>query len=208
MATINAAKCKLCRREGVKLFLKGIRCETAKCGVSKRNYPPGERHWRRGKPSEYGQQLREKQKVRRMYGVMERTFHNYYVKAAKTKANTGVALLMSLERRLDNVLYRSCIAASRRQARMLIGHKHVTVNGARVNRAGFQVSQGDEVALEGDKALAIARGNAAEVGKARNVPNWLAVDAEKAKVSVREQPQREDIPEAIQEQLIVELYGR
>ena len=179
MATISGPKCKLCRREGVKLFLKGVRCETAKCAVAKRNYPPGERRWRRRKPSEYGMQLREKQKVRRMYGVMEKAFHNYYVKAGRTQENTGVALLMFLERRLDNVLYRCCIAASRRQARMLIGHKHVTVNGKRVDRTGYMVSAGDEVVVVGDKGLAIARLNAGEAAKVRNVPAWLETDAEK-----------------------------
>lgn len=208
MATISGPKCKLCRREGVKLFLKGIRCETAKCAVSKRNYPPGERRWRRRKASEYGVQLREKQKVRRMYGIMERPFHNYYVKASQTKENTGVAMLMFLERRLDNVLYRSCIAASRRQARTLIGHKHVRVNGKRVDRVGYSVSPGDEVALSGENVLTLARTNAGEVGKARSTPEWLDVELEKAKVVVKQMPNREDIPEAIQEQLIVELYGR
>jgi len=208
MATIKGPKCKICRREGMKLYLKGIRCETAKCGVSKRNYPPGERRWRRGKPSEYGLQLREKQKVRRMYGLMERPFHNYYVEAARTKENTGVAMLILLERRLDNVLYRSTLAASRRQARMLIGHKHVTVNGRRVDRPGYAVSPDDKVALVGEKALLVARTNAGEVGKARSVPDWLEVDMEKGVVTVKRTPDREDIPEAIQEQLIVELYGR
>ena len=208
MATITGPKCKLCRREGVKLFLKGIRCETAKCAVSKRNYPPGERRWRRGKPSEYGLQLREKQKVKRMYGVMERPFRNYYVKAARTKENTGVALLLFLERRLDNVLYRACVAASRRQGRMLIGHKHVTVNGQRVDRAGYLVCQGDEIALSGEKPAGVARVNAGEVAKAREVPAWLEVQGEQSKVTVQRLPNREDVPEAIQEQMIVEFYGR
>ncbi len=208
MATINGPKCKLCRREGMKLFLKGIRCETAKCGVSKRNYPPGERRWRRGKPSEYGLQLREKQKVRRMYGLMERPFRSYYLRASRTKENTGVAMLLLLERRLDNVLYRACVAASRRQARMLIGHKHVMVNGKRVDRTGFTLSTGDEVTIVGDKALSLARTNAGEVGKARNVPEWLEVELEKGRIVVKQMPNREDIPETIQEQLIVELYGR
>lgn len=208
MATISAAKCKLCRREGVKLFLKGMRCETAKCAVSKRNFPPGEKRWRRGKPSDYGIQLREKQKVRRMYGVLERTFRIYYEKASRTKENTGVALLLLLERRLDNVLYRACLAASRRQARMFIAHKHVTVAGKRLDKAGYLVSAGDLIALEGDNILAIVRGNAGEVGKARTVPNWLEVEPEKGRVTVRELPNREDIPEPIQQQLIVELYGR
>jgi small subunit ribosomal protein S4 len=208
MATTTTAKCKLCRREGVKLFLKGIRCETGKCAVSKRNFPPGERRWRRGKPSEYGQQLREKQKVKRMYGIMERPFRNYYAKAARTKENTGVALLLFLERRLDNVLYRACIAASRRQARMLIGHKHVTVNGKRVDRAGLLVSAGDQIAVEGDKGLGVARINAGEVAKARVIPAWLEAESDKGKVTVKQLPNREDIPETIQEQMIVEFYGR
>ena len=207
MATITEPKCKLCRREGVKLFLKGLRCETAKCGVSKRNYPPGERHWRRGKPSEYGTQLREKQKVRRMYGILERTFHAYYVKATKTKGATGVALLLRLEGRLDNVLYRACFSASRRQARTTIGHKHVTVNGKRVNRPGYQVSVGDVIAVD-QTALPLARTNTGEVGKARSVPPWLVVDPEAGKITVQENPKREDIPEQISEQLIVELYGK
>ncbi len=207
MATITEPKCKLCRREGVKLFLKGVRCETAKCGVSKRNYPPGERHWRRGKPSEYGAQLREKQKVRRMYGVLERTFKNYYAKATKTKGATGVALLIRLETRIDNVLYRACFGASRRQARMLVGHKHVAVNGKRVNRAGYQVSAGDVITVE-EGSLVIVRTNAAEVAKARTIPAWLEVEPEAGKITVAQMPRREDIPEAIQEQLIVELYGK
>lgn len=208
MATISGPKCKLCRREGVKLFLKGIRCETAKCAVSKRNYPPGERHWRRGKPSEYGIQLREKQKVRKMYGVLERTFHNYYEKASMVKEATGTALLLQLERRLDNVLYRSCVAASRRQARKLIGHKHVTVNGKRVTRPGFPVSAGDAIAVEGEKAVTIVKTNAGEAAKARTIPGWMDVEQEAGKISVRELPKREDITEEIQEQLIVELYGK
>lgn len=208
MATFSGPKCKLCRREGTKLFLKGVRCETAKCAVSKRNFPPGERRWRRGKRSEYGIQLREKQKVRRMYGIMERSFHNYYVKASKTKENTGVALLLFLERRLDNVLYRSCVAASRRQARMLVAHKHITVNGKRVDRVGYIVLAGDEIAVADDKAAAIARANAGEAAKVRNIPEWLGAEVDKGKVVVRQLPTRDDIPEAIQEQLIVELYGR
>ena len=207
MATITEPKCKICRREGVKLFLKGVRCETAKCGVSKRNFPPGERHWRRGKPSEYGAQMREKQKVRRMYGVLERTFHNYYEKATKVKEATGVALLLLLERRLDNALYRSCVAASRRQARQLITHKHVTVNGKRVNRTGFTVSAGDSIAVD-QQALAIVKINAGEAAKARTMPAWVEADFEAGKLTVKELPKREDITEPIQEQLIVELYGK
>jgi small subunit ribosomal protein S4 len=207
MATITQPKCKLCRREGVKLFLKGMRCETAKCGVSKRNYPPGERHWRRGKPSEYGTQLREKQKLRRMYGVMERTFHGYYEKATKTKGATGVALVLMLEKRLDNVLYRACMAASRRQARMMVTHKHVTVNDKRVDRVGYQVSAGDRIALDSE-GLKLAQVNAAEVAKARSIPAWLEVQADAGKAVVAQTPRREDIPELILEQLIVELYGK
>jgi len=207
MATITEAKCRICRRAGVKLFLKGVRCETAKCGVSKRNFPPGERHWRRGKPSEYGAQMREKQKVRNLYGVGERTFHGYYEKATKVKEATGVALLLLLERRLDSVLYRSCLAASRRQARELIAHKHVTINGSRVSRAGYTVSSGDSIALDA-KGLGLAKINAAEAAKARVIPGWLEVDPEAGKATVRELPKREDIAEPISEQLIVELYGK
>jgi len=207
MATITKSKCRLCRREGMKLYLKGMRCETAKCGVSKRNYPPGERHWRRGKPSEYGAQLREKQKVRRMYGVMERTFHAYYEKATKAKGATGVALLLMLESRLDNVLYRACFAASRRQARMLVSHKQVSLNGRRVDRAGYQVLPGDAIAVA-PGAMAVVRANAASVVKARATPAWLQVDAENGKITVALAPKREDILEPVQEQLIVELYGK
>ena len=207
MATITEPKCKICRREGVKLFLKGVRCETAKCGVSKRNFPPGERHWRRGKPSAYGAQMREKQKVRRMYGVLERAFHNYYEKATKVKEATGVAMLLLLERRIDNVLYRSCLAASRRQARQLIAHKHVTVNGKRVSRTGFTVSTGDSIAVD-QSALGVVKINAGEAAKARTIPGWLEADMETGKLTVKELPKREDITEPIQEQLIVELYGK
>jgi small subunit ribosomal protein S4 len=207
MATITEPKCKICRREGIKLFLKGVRCETAKCGVAKRNYPPGERHWRRGKPSEYGAQLREKQKLRRMYGVLERTFRTYYEKATKTKGATGAALLVRLESRLDNVLYRSCAAASRRQARSIISHKHVTVNGRRLNRAGYIAGAGDVIALDA-KLLPVMKANAGEVAKVRTIPGWLEVDVEAGKIRVLQVPKREDIPEQIQEQLIVELYGK
>jgi len=207
MATITEPKCKICRREGVKLFLKGVRCETAKCGVAKRNYPPGERHWRRGKPSAYGAQLREKQKLRRMYGIMERTFRTYYEKATKTKGATGAALLVRLESRLDNVLYRSCAAASRRQARSIVGHKHVTINGKRVNRAGYIIDAGDVIALDA-KLLPVMKANAGEVAKVRTIPGWLEVDVEAGKIRVLQVPNREDIPEPIQEQLIVELYGK
>lgn len=210
MATITGPKCRICRREGVKLFLKGVRCETAKCGVAKRNFPPGERHWRRGKPSEYGTHLREKQKVRKMYGVTERTLHGYYERATKVKEASGVAMLLNLERRLDNALYRACIAASRRQARLIITHKHITVNGARVTRPGYTVSAGDVLAVEqGDSGvLALAKQNAGEVAKARAIPSWLDVDPEAGKVVVRELPKRDDIPEQIAEQLLVEFYGR
>jgi small subunit ribosomal protein S4 len=207
MATITEPKCKLCRREGIKLFLKGMRCETAKCGVSKRNYPPGERHWRRGKPSEYGAQLREKQKVRRMYGVLERTFHLYYEKATKTKGATGVALMLMLERRLDNALYRSCFAASRRQARSFVSHKHITVNGRRIDRVGYQVKAGDVIAVDQDM-LPVVKTNQGEVARARTVSGWLQVDPDAGKMTVNMLPRREDIPEPVQEQWIVELYGK
>ncbi|HFB68572.1 MAG TPA: 30S ribosomal protein S4 [Calditrichae bacterium] len=209
MARYTGPVCKLCRREGEKLFLKGARCFSAKCAFEKRSYPPGQHGLsRRGKLSEYGIQLREKQKVKRIYGVLEKQFKNYYVKAAQQKGVTGENLLKLLESRLDNVVYRLGFAPSRKAARQMILHKHFTVNGRVVNVPSFLMRPGDVVAVrDKSKKMGIIHETLRRV-KDENLVPWLRLDKAKLEGEFLEFPNREDIPIDVQESLIVELYSK
>ncbi|MBI3601654.1 MAG: 30S ribosomal protein S4 [Candidatus Omnitrophica bacterium] len=200
--------CRLCRREGEKLFLKGARCYTHKCAVARREYAPGQHGIKKGKLSNFGIQLREKQKVKRIYGVMERQFRNYFLKASSTKGVTGTTLLQLLERRLDSVIFNLGFAKSRKDARQIVSHHHVTVNGRRVNIASFLVKSNDVVEIKTDaKTLNAIKANI-EITKERKVPGWFEVDAANCKAKIVRMPMREDVAYSVNEQLIVELYSR
>ncbi|MBI4914715.1 MAG: 30S ribosomal protein S4 [Acidobacteria bacterium] len=208
MARYTGAVCRLCRREGMKLFLKGERCFKEKCAVERRAYAPGQHGKRRNKMQPYGQQLREKQRVRRVYGVLEAQFRRYFAEASRQKGVTGENLLRLLEQRLDNVVYSLGFASSRAQARQLVLHGHVLVNGRKVSVPSFQVRVGQDVALhEGLRANTLVN-EALDTAQGRGVPPWLELDAENYRGKVISQPTREDIRLPIQEQLIVELYSR
>ncbi len=203
-----AADCRLCRREGEKLFLKGTRCYTHKCAVARREYAPGQHGLKKGKLSNFGIQLREKQKVKRIYGVMEKQFRNYFIKASSTKGVTGTILLQLLERRLDNVIFNLGFAKSRKDGRQIVSHNHVTVNGRRVNIASFLVKPNDLLEIKTDaKTLNAIKANI-EMTKERKVSGWLEVDAANCKAKVIRMPMREDVTYPVNEQLIVELYSR
>jgi small subunit ribosomal protein S4 len=208
MARYIGPVCKLCRREGMELYLKGDRCYTEKCSFKRRPRPPGQHGEQRVKFSEYGLRLREKQKVRRIYGVLERQFRKYFAEADRTKGVTGENLLALLERRLDNVVYRLGFAATRNEARQLVLHCHITVNGKRVNIPSFHVRPGAtvEVVEKSRKVLRISE--ALETVDRRGVPQWVELDKKAFKGVVRQAPNREDLTMPIQEQLIVELYSK
>jgi small subunit ribosomal protein S4 len=204
VARDRSPKCKQCRREGMKLFLKGERCLTEKCAIERRSYPPGEHG--RIKQSEYLLQLREKQKARRYYGLLEKQFRNYYTKAAKASGVTGEALLRMLETRLDNVVYRLGFAASRAQARQLVRHGHFHVNGRRVNIPSYQVRPDDMVTMApGSSAEQVIR-DATDL--TASVAAWLQADHEGLTGKVLKWPEREEIDTPVQESLIVELYSK
>ncbi len=206
MARDTSPQCKQCRREGQKLFLKGARCMTDKCGVERRSYPPGEHGRGRMRQSEYRVQLREKQKTRRYYQLLEKQFRSYYEKASRQPGVTGENLLRLLERRLDNVLVRLGFAASRRQARQLVRHGHWTVNGRRVDIPSYQVRSDDIIAIkDGTAAEPIVR-SATELTAA--VPAWLQADHDSLTAKVLRLPDRGEITTPVQEQLIVELYSK
>ncbi|MEZ4408630.1 MAG: 30S ribosomal protein S4 [Polyangiales bacterium] len=208
MARYIGPVCKLCRREGMKLFLKGDRCMTDKCAYERRPYPPGQHGQARIKFSEYGLRLREKQKLRRIYGVLERQFRGYFAEADRLKGVTGENLLALLERRLDNVVYRLGFAATRSEARQLVLHHHVTVNGKRVNVPSFLVKVGDKVAIR-EKSREIARVKDSVQGSERRAPlTWLELDKESFTGTVKTLPVREEVGLEIKEQLIVEFYSR
>ncbi|GMU82364.1 MAG: 30S ribosomal protein S4 [Phycisphaerales bacterium] len=201
--------CRMCRREGIKLMLKGIRCETAKCPMEKeyKNNPPGMHMWRRGKSSEYGVRLREKQKVKRYYGLLEKQFQRIYDQAIKGTENTGVNLLRLLERRLDNVVYKAGFAQSRRSARQAIVHGHILVNGRKVDRPSSLVHAGDKItAHRREKSQNYLK---AQIGEdPRNTQAWLQVDARKIEAIVVSLPTRDDVQIPVEEQLIVEFCSR
>ena len=206
MARDTGPQCKQCRREGQKLFLKGERCLTDKCGVERRAYPPGDHGRGRQKQSEYRVQLREKQKAKRYYGVLEKQFSHYYEKASRQTGITGENLLTLLERRFDNVLVRLGFAASRRQARQLINHGHWLVNGRRVDIASYQVRPDDVITIKPDSSAADVVRQATELTAA--VPPWLQADHDALTAKVLRLPERSEIAAPIQEQLIVELYSK
>lgn len=208
MARHTDAVCRLCRREGVKLFLKGQRCYTEKCAIDRRAYPPGQQGQARPRFSEYGVQLREKQKLKRFYGVLEAQFRNYFASANRMKGATGENLLLLLERRLDNVLYRMGLAASRAQARQWIRHRHVLVGGRPVTIPSFLVRQGAVIELKEKSRTASAVQRALAVTESHQVPAWLRVDRANCRGEVAGLPTRDDIDLSINEQLVVELYSR
>ncbi len=201
-------KCRQCRREGEKLFLKGEKCFTDKCAIERRNYPPGQHGQKQSRLSGYGVQLREKQKVRRIYGLLERQFRKNYKDASRSKAVTGEALLQILESRLDSVVHRMGFGASRTEARQIVRHNGILVNGKRVNIPSFQCSPGDvvEVAQPAKDQLRIK--GAAEAMESRGFAEWLEVDAKALKGIFKARPQRSELPSTINESLIVELYSK
>lgn len=208
MARYTKSVCRLCRRENLKLFLKGERCYTEKCAFERRGYPPGQHGQGRKKFSDYGAQLREKQKVKRLYGLLENQFRNTFEIADRKKGITGEILLSLLERRLDNTVYRLGFASSRNEARQLVRHNHFLVNQTKVNIPSYLVKPGDVIELR-EKSKKIVRILDALEGVARRgVPSWLELDREQMKGSVRALPSREDITIPIQENLIVELYSK
>ncbi len=209
MARYSGPVCRLCRREGSKLFLKGSRCLSDKCAIERRNYPPGQHGRRRGRrPSDYQVQLREKQKVKRIYGVFERQFRKYFREAAQRRGITGEDLLIGLERRLDNVVYRTGLALSRAHARQIVRHGHIQVNGGRVDIPSYQTSQGDVIAVAPGSKKNIEIKMAAENATAVERPNWLQADLDSLEGRVVQLPTRADLDIDIQEQLIVELYSK
>lgn len=208
MARYIGPVCKLCRREGMKLFLKGSRCYTDKCAFDRRPYPPGQHGQRRVKFTEYGIRLREKQKVRRIYGVVENQFRRYFAEADRVKGVTGENLLQLLERRLDTMVYRMGLARTRSEARQLVRHRHFTVNGKRVNVPSYLLKVGDVVEVrERSRAKALFTDSLEQLER-RGTPEWVEVEAESLKATVKAMPNREEITLPIQEQLIVEFYSR
>ena len=208
MARYTGPVCKLCRRERTKLFLKGARCESAKCGMERKPYPPGEHGRGRVRETQYLIQLREKQKARRIYGVLESQFRNYYKAAAKQRGITGENLLRMLETRLDNVVYRSGLAESRAQARQLVSHAHFLVNGRRVNVPSYRVKQNDVITLRERSMELIVIQHAIDTTGQRTSPEWMDVDTDRRAITITEVPNRAQIDTQVQEQLIVELYSK
>jgi len=209
MATYRDAKCRLCRREGEKLFLKGSRCFTEKCAFERRGYAPGEHgRDRRSKETNYGTQLRMKQKARRIYGILEAQFRNYFAKAESKKGVTGANLILLLERRLDNLVYRLGFAPSRTSARQLVRHRHFTVNDRLVDIPSYQVRVGDEIRVRPGSKDLVAIQSSLEGNKGRETMSWLSLDTEKLSGRLLEYPTRGNIPTKVSEQLIVELYSK
>lgn len=208
MARYTGSVCRLCRREGAKLFLKGTRCYTKKCSFERRPTPPGQHGVRRRKMGEYGIQLREKQKVRRVYGVLERQFRNYFNEAETHVGVTGEALLQSLETRLDNVVFRLGFATSRAQARQLVTHGHFAVNGTPTNVASYRMQPGDRVEVRESRRNREAFKVIRETLKGHQAPEWLSLDAAKLAGSVATLPRRDQMPLDLSEQLVVEYYSR
>lgn len=208
MARYTDSKCRQCRREGGKLFLKGEKCFTDKCPVEKRAYAPGQHGQRRGRASDYGVQLREKQKLRRIYGVLEAQFAGYYAEADRARGSTGENLLRLLECRLDNVVYRAGLGASRSEARQLVRHNSILVNGRRLNIPSYQVRPNDviEVANPAKEQLRIKA--ALEAAEQRGFPEWIEVDVKGMKATFKARPERGDLPSEINEQLVVALYSK
>ncbi len=208
MARYRGAVCRLCRREGDKLFLKGERCYTGKCAMDRRPFAPGQHGRRRSKVSEYGLQLREKQKAKRIYGVLETQFFNYYIEAERRNGIAGDNLLIILETRLDNVVYRAGLGRSRTEARQVVRHNHILVNGKKVNIPSYLVKAGDVITLK-EKSLNLQRfKDIIETTGSRTAPEWMDVDLENRTIKVNEVPTREVIEVPVNETLIVELYSK
>lgn len=208
MARYTGADCRLCRREGIKLFLKGDRCYTDKCGVERRPYPPGQAGKKRPRDSEYRHQLREKQKAKRLYGLLEKQFRNYYTLASRQSGITGENLLRLLESRLDNVVYRLGFAKSRDEARQVVRHGHITVNGRRVDIPSYRVRPGETVAVGVKSKDLLVIKTSLIASEKIEVPGWLEVDIEKLSGKVLSLPARNQIDAPVREQLIVELYSK
>lgn len=208
MARYTDSKCRLCRREGGKLFLKGEKCFTDKCPVEKRAYAPGQHGQRRGRPSDYGAQLREKQKLRRIYGILERQFSNYYKEADRQRGSTGENLLKLLEGRLDNVVYRMGFGASRTQARQLVRHNGVLVNSKRVNIPSYQVRPNDVIEIASGAKEQLRVKAALEAAEQRGFPDWIEVDTKAMKGVFKTIPERSELPSDIREQLVIALYSK
>jgi len=208
MAKYIGPKCRLCRREGEKLFLKGEKCYTSKCPVEKRNFPPGQHGQKRPRFSDYATQLREKQKLRRIYGLLEGQFRNYYAVADQRKGSTGGNLLQRLECRLDNVVFRMGFGASRSEARQLVRHNVISVNGKKVNIPSYQVAPNDVIAIREEKNSQLRVQAALELAQQRGFPEWLDVDVAKKQGVFKARPERSDLPAEINEQLVVELYSK
>jgi len=202
-------KCRQCRREGEKLFLKAEKCFTEKCAIEKRNYPPGQHGQRRSsRLSDYGGQLREKQKLRRIYGVLEKQFRSYYAEADRKKGITGENLLQMLESRLDNVAYKMGLGGSRTEARQIVRHNSILVNGKRVNIPSYQVQPGDSISVADQSKDQLRIKSALEAADERGLPEWLEVDVKKLTGIFKNRPERDDLPSTINESLVVELYSK
>ncbi|MBI5845688.1 MAG: 30S ribosomal protein S4 [Deltaproteobacteria bacterium] len=208
MARYTGAACRLCRRENLKLFLKGDRCYSEKCAFDRRSFPPGQHGQRRTKVSDYGIQLREKQKVKRMYGLTENQFHLTFEKADSQKGVTGTNLLVFLERRMDNIIFRLGFANCRNQARQLVRHGHFLVNGKRVDIPSALVRVGDKISVKEKSRTTVVIVEALEAAVRRGVPQWLELDKEQFTGTVKAYPMREELTMPMQEQLIVELYSK
>lgn len=208
MAKYTGSKCRQCRREGGKLFLKGEKCFTSKCPVETRAFPPGQHGQRRTRLSDYALQLREKQKLRRIYGVLEKQFRGYYAEAARRRGSTGENLLQLLECRLDNVVYRMGFASSRSEARQLVRHNAVNVNGNKLNIPSAQVSPNDVIAVAELARKQLRIQGAVEVSQQRGISDWITVDSKKLEGVFKSRPSRSELPPEINEQLVVELYSK
>ena len=208
MARYRGSECRLCRREGLKLFFKGDRCYTEKCAFERRGYAPGEHGQARKKHSDYGVQLREKQRLKRMYGLLEKQFKGYFERADRMRGITGSNLLMLLERRLDNVVFRLGFAPSRNEARQLVRHSHFRVNGKKVNIPSYTVRKDDIVELREKSRKVLPILDSLETVARRGIPGWLELDKDNFKGAVKTIPTREDITMPVQEQLVVELYSK
>ncbi len=206
MSRYVGPSCRLCRREGIKLFLKGERCYTEKCAIEKRNYPPGVHVETRGKFLEYGLRLREKQRLRRIYGLSEKQFKRFFEMAERKQGITGTNFLVLLERRIDNMVFRLGFATSRKEARQLVSHSHILVNGRKVSTPSFLVKPGDEISVKHKDLPSIK--NALESVVRRGIPSWIELDKENMKGTIKLLPTRDDITMPIKEQLIVEYYSR
>jgi small subunit ribosomal protein S4 len=208
LARYIGSKCRLCRREGEKLFLKGEKCYSSKCPIENRPFPPGQHGQRRTRLSDYARQLREKQKLRRTYGVLEGQFRSYYQEADRRKGSTGENLLQLLEGRLDNVVYRMGFGASRSEARQLVRHNTVMVNGSKLNIPSYQVKPGDVISVVERAKEQLRVKGASDAAQQRGYPSWMEVDASKLTGTFKAVPERSDLPAEIQEQLVVELYSK